>query len=136
MDKEQAQLSWSRANKLAELAGIAPPAARNYISTLKKDTEEGWRQLTTLLDGDKDARNGIIRNHIDLAKAHKTPQRASKGDPTRSPRAGAPAESSNGTEGTAGVDINLLRALKKLLTKGYALEDIQTGCKFIQELRS
>jgi hypothetical protein len=142
MQAETAKQSWARANRLAELADVPPPVARNFISQMKKASEIddarrfAFQDLMVALDGGKDARHKGIKDMVKGVKEHEAPPRASKGDPNRPPRAGAPSEGTNGAPQASGVDINLLRALKKLLTKGYTVDDLATGVKFIQELRS
>lgn len=125
---KSAATNWARANKLAELAGIAPGTARNYISSLKKESEESWRQLTTLLDNDKDSRNGIIRNHVALAKDHTSTARASKGNPDRPVRGGAPQDTKSGrprsTTKGSGIPADALFDLRKFQKK-YGLTSAQ-----------
>lgn len=117
---ESAATNWARANRLAELADVAPGTARNYISGLKKTDQHTWTTLCGLLDEEKDARNATIRGHVTKVKEHNAPgRRKSQGDPTKEVRAGAPTKTGRprSTTGKAEVPAEVLFDLRKIQKK-------------------
>jgi hypothetical protein len=136
---ESATTNWARANRLAELAEVAPGTARNYISGLKKTDTDAWTTLCGLLDEEKDARNATIRGHVTAAKAHKSTanRRKSKGNPQREVRAGAPASRKKtgrprSTCGKGEINADVLFDLRKVQKKhGVTCGQLAEGAKVL-----
>ena len=123
--------NWARANRLAELSGVASPTCRNYLTSVDEDHK-------LLLDTDTDLRNKTVREMVEGAQAHSAPPRvnarAAKGDSTRPARAGAP-EARIQTSKCSGTSIDLLIDIKKLADKHGGLDSISEGLNALKRLR-
>jgi hypothetical protein len=121
---QAAATNWARANRLAELSGLKPAAARNFIKDIDEDTK-------ILLDEGADKRNKIIRQLIEDAQSGDRP---SLGDPDKPARAGAPTRRIPTTK-CDNTSIDLLIDIKKLADKHGGLESISKGLAALQRLR-
>lgn len=123
--------NWARANRLSELSGVDSPTCRNYLTSVGEDHKE-------LLDSGADARNKTIREMVEGAQNHSAPPRvnarASKGDPDRPARAGAPNELIRSSKCTTN-SLDLLIDIKKLADKHGGLETISEGLAALKKLR-
>lgn len=127
---DAASLNWARANRLAELSGLKPGEARNYLKSVDDDTK-------ALLDEGADKRNKTIRQLIKMAQnwaGDRLEDRPSEGEPSKPARAGAPARKIP-TGKCDSTSIDLLIDIKKLADKHGGLETLSKGLQALQRLR-
>jgi hypothetical protein len=136
MAKAQAtatKLSWSRANRLAELISedVKSSDCRAYLATQNGQA--------AILDTGKDARTPDIRNLIQGFEEwygagnrfNSGKSRRAKGDPSKAPRAGAPTERqppgprTRGRKSKGEIDLSGLEALRNIQRKhGFTTRDL------------